>query len=169
MKNRNGFVSNSSTSSFIAVGYKAKKKATKPEDYRCICEKKFTAKAIKKYALDYFMEDDKVNVDDFAAFPPLFWKEMWKEKKFGTMRNEINSDNDSYCGSDGSGEEYEVPAGLKYLGNECVSDGFVGILIVEAYEGAVSISPGKMTEAIEKVKSLAPTGASVKILAGTIE
>jgi hypothetical protein len=170
MKIRNGFVSNSSSSSFLLVGYQAKPKATKPEDYRVLVEKKYSAKTIKKYALDYFMDEDDINVDDFNKFPPLFWKEMWKEKKNGTNRNELSSD-----GMDLSTLEYDVPNGLKLLSDpengdlyEVVEDGFVGLSIGSAYESNIELSAEKMIQNIEKVKSLAPKDAKVIVIAGEV-
>jgi len=170
MKIRNGFVSNSSSSSFLLVGYQAKKKEIKPQDYREMVEKKYSAKAVKKYALDYFTEDDNVNVDDFEKFPPLFWKEMWKEKKGGTNRDEWSAGATKHNLS-----EYDVPAGLKLLSDpdestaSCVEDGFVGLSLGSAYEDYVEVPAEKIIESIEKVRKLAPKDAKVWVVSGEME
>ena len=160
MKIRTGFVSNSSSSSFIVVGYEAKKKATSPADFRKLCEKKISKKEIKKFALDY-LDGENISVDDFEKYPPLLWKELWKAKK-------EERDEDYYTHSQENNDyeelEYDVPNGLKYLGSEIeYAEGMVG-KIVETGTDVVTIDADKMIKIINDVKEKAPVGVKISVL-----
>lgn len=160
MKIRSGFVSNSSSSSFIVVGYKAKKKVVSPADFRTLCEKKILFKEIKKFALDY-LDGENISVDDFEKYPPLLWKELWKDKKA-----ERDEDYDRYSQENNDYEdmEYEVPEGLKYLGGEIeYVEGMVG-KIVETGTDVVTIDADKMIKIINDVKEKAPDGVKISVL-----
>lgn len=152
MKTRNGFVSNSSSSSFVVVAYKAKKKTALAKEYRTSVEKNYSAKLIKKYALDYFATDDNVNVDDFDKFPLLFWKEAWRALADKNQQGE-------------NLVEYDVPNGLMDLCEEVgMAEGFVGICLSNSSgDTSVVISPKKLFDAVDKVKRLAPSDVDVQV------
>ena len=160
MKIRTGFVSNSSSSSFIVVGYKAKKKVTSPNIFRKLCEEKITKREIKKYALDY-LEGENISVDDFEKYPTLLWKELWKDKK---AEREEDYDRYSQENNDYEEFEYDVPSGLKYLGSEIeYADGLVG-KIVGTGTDIVTIDANKIVEIINDVKEKAPEGVKIFVL-----
>lgn len=139
MKVRNGFVSNSSSCSFVAIGVEGTK-ISDEEKIRIMKENNFDLNEYKIY------DDDK---------EPQEWniQEAWYE-----FINEKTKDDDNiriYSGS-----EDGVPEGTEFYGKELVC-GDYGMLDDEQY------SLNDIEEIGNKIKALLNISGDVKLLAGT--
>ena len=78
MKTRNGFVSNSSSSSFVFLGFPKTEIQDNNIDYKSEVLKKVTKREMNNYAFDNIRRDDEYDDYSNGGGTELFWKKAWK-------------------------------------------------------------------------------------------
>jgi hypothetical protein len=143
MKTRQGFVSNSSSTSFLVVGYEPIEFVELTDKEKC--EKHLNKRCIEQYAASFFRNDeDYLNPkkrDD------VFWKCCAKNSHLNEKEFPV------------------VPKGLQLLTYNYKNYIGLGFSMGDNY---LEISLKEMSDSINKVQSLAPKNASIKIFSGYV-
>jgi hypothetical protein len=143
MKTRNGFVSNSSSSSFLFVGYTAVPNPKTEVNWKVVCEANLSKREINEYAVANLNDDNYEHPENWTE---NFWKQL--------------------AGIYDLEEEtlYDIPDGLTLIDN-VYGKMYIGIEFGGAQD-LIHIDSDKFVDSIRKVKMAAPKKANIQIIAG---